>query len=157
MKGVTFMTLLVLVAGCRGKTPSDAVDAGPIDAEQPDVVPGVCRLEVTGTAEATGYSPLGTADMPLAWIGLNGGECGGMRAVLVPDRETLAGRAEGGRYGADHHHRIHELARAGRPSGHDRPGCQLRGGRAGVVCDRLDPRRLLCRSQHLLPLDLCGD
>lgn len=86
---------LLLLAACDGRAAGVPADAAgvPADAAVLDAVPdgsvNYCPLDVTDTAEASGYSPLGVIDTPLAWMGYYGGECGGMRLVLVPDRETF--------------------------------------------------------------------
>ncbi len=82
---------LVLVAACGGRTPGTTSDAAAPDAT-PDAAPdlvGTCPLDVTDTADASGYSPLGSIVAPLAWVGIHGGECGGMHVVLVPHRDIL--------------------------------------------------------------------
>ncbi len=79
---------LLLLTACDGRAAGAPVDAAVADAA-PDAEVDYCPLDVTDTAEASGFSPLGSIDAPLAWMGYYGGECGGMRVVLVQDRQTF--------------------------------------------------------------------
>ena len=82
----------LLLGACDGHTPGAADrDAGAFDAGA-DAAPEsaeTCPLDVTGTADASGHSPLGPIDARLSWVGLGAGECGGMHAVLVADRASF--------------------------------------------------------------------